>query len=92
MDAKEFGKQLGKIIDAADAQIIELVHKAQADEGLPWDTDMPVSWCGDPNWQRKADALVERAGWIYDRLRGRNRLAKQSVTKRLRKALGYTYP
>lgn len=42
---------------------------------------------------RKVDTLALSTGWIYDRLRGTSPMGmypdKRSVTKKLRKALGY---
>lgn len=92
MNAQEFARDLKNIQEVAHQKIVELVQQAQADEGLSWDTDKAVSFADDPNWQRSADGFAESAGWIYDRLNGRNRLAKRSMTKRIRKALGYAYP
>lgn len=92
MDAAKFDHRLSVIVGRAQKEITELVNQAQADEGLSWDTDKPINFVDETNWQRTVDSLAETAGWIYDRLAGKNRLAKRSVTKRIRKALGYTYP
>lgn len=92
MKAQEFTAQLDKINAEAWDKARDLVQRAQADEGMNWDTDNPVTFADDPGWQHKADGLAELGGWIYDRLNGRNRLHKKSVTKKIRHALGYTYP
>lgn len=92
MTAQEFEKELQKINSETMDKVRELVQRAQKDEGLEWDTDQPVSFHDNPNWQNYADGFAEMTGWIYDRLSGRNRLHKKSVTKRIRKALGYSYP
>lgn len=92
MNARQFADELGKIEEETRNKVVELVNRAQAEEGLGWDTDKPISFVDDPNWNYKADGLAEMAGWVYDRLAGRNRLHKKSVTKRIRKALGYSYP
>lgn len=92
MNAKQFADELHTINTETMDKVRELVQRAQAEEGLNWDTDQPVSFHDDPNWQNYADGLAETSGWIYDRLNGRNRLHKKSVTKKIRKALGYTYP
>lgn len=92
MTSQEFEQELKRIQEQANKAVTELVNKAQADEGLEWDTDKPVSFVDHANWNYPADAFAELTGWIYDRLAGRNRLHKKSVTKKIRKALGYTYP
>lgn len=92
MNARQFADELQKINNETMDKVRELVNRAQADEGLSWDTDQPVSFCDDPNWERLADDLASMGGWVYDRLNGRNRLHKKSVTKKIRKAIGYTYP
>jgi len=92
MNAKQFAEELDKINTEAWDKARELVQRAQAEEGMNWDTDRPVSFHDDPAWQYNADGLAELGGWVYDRLNGRNRLHKKSVTKKIRKALGYTYP
>jgi hypothetical protein len=92
MNAKIFAQELDKIVETAREQIVELVQKAQKEDGLEWDTRESISFVEDTGWQNKADSLAEIAGWIYDRLNGKTRLDKKSVTKKLRKALGYTYP
>ncbi len=51
---------------------------------------MPVSNNG--TWPRTLDAIIERVGMAIDQLQGRAPNAKGSTTKKLRKALGYTYP
>ena len=44
MTSEEFAKELDTIITEANDKIISLVQKAQADEGLNWDTDEKVSF------------------------------------------------
>lgn len=92
MKADEFAKRLDELENDFREKVIELMQEAQKDDGLEWDTDERLSFYGDPNWQRTADAIAEFAGWIYDRVNGRNRLHKQSMTKKIRRVLGYTYP
>lgn len=92
MNAQTFETELRKIEDEARQKVVALVNKAQEDEGLDWNTDKPISFADSCIWYSPADGFAELAGWIYDRLAGRNRLHKKSMTKRIRKALGYTYP
>ena len=92
MDAKVFADELEKIYREANEKVVALVNKAQEDEGLSWDTSEAVSFADGQYWSYKADAFAEMGGWIYDRLAGRTRGHKKSMTKRIRKALGYSYP
>jgi len=92
MDEKTFAQKLGEIENEAGRKIFDLVNTAQADEGLSWDTNKAVSFHNNPNWNYRADALAEMTGWIYDRLNGKNRQDKKSMTKKIRKALGYSRP
>lgn len=92
MTSEEFAKELDTIITEANDKIVTLVHKAQADEGLNWDTNEKVSFHDDSNIERRTDDLACMGGWIRDRLNGINRLDKKSLTKKIRRALGYTYP
>lgn len=96
MNASEFEKELEKILDETNDRVVSLVHKTQQEDGLEWDTDKPVSWANSTlshnNWEGKADGFALIAGWIHDRLNGRTRLSKKSMSKKIRKALGYTYP
>ena len=92
MDAKTFDRELEKIYRDANEKVVALVNQAQEEEGLAWDTDKALSFSDDPNWNYRADGFAQMTGWIYDRVRGLNRLAKKSVTKKIRKALGYSYP
>lgn len=92
MKAEEFAKRLDDLENEFRTKIVELVNDAQKDEGFDWDTEQRLSFYDDPTWQRRADSIAELAGWIYDRVNGMTRLDKKSVTKKIRKALGYTYP
>lgn len=92
MNSKTFTEELEKIYREANEKVVALVNKAQEEEGLSWDTTENVSFADDPNWNYKADAFAEMGGWIYDRLNGMTRLDKKSITKKIRKALGYSYP
>lgn len=92
MNAKTFCEELKQIQRDANEKVVALVNKVQKEEGLEWDTTEQVSFVDDPNWNYAADAFAEMTGWIYDRLHGRTRSDKKSVTKKIRKALGYTYP
>lgn len=92
MDSKTFSDELEKIYRETNEKVVALVNKVQEEEGLGWDTSESVSFADDPNWNYKADAFAELSGWIYDRLNGMTRLDKKSVTKKIRKALGYSYP
>lgn len=92
MKAEQFEQELHKINVETMDKVRELVQRAQKEEGLEWDTVEPVSFRDDPAWQNYADGFAEMCGWIYDRLNGINRLHKKSMTKKIRKVLGYTYP
>lgn len=45
-----------------------------------------------PNVERCIDDLAIRVGWIYDSLNKKTKKRGMSVTQKIRKALGYTYP
>ena len=92
MNSQQFYDELRQINDETMDKVRALVQRAQAEEGMEWDTDKPVSFADESNWQNLADGIACIGGWIYDRLNGLNRLHKKSMTKRIRKALGYTNP
>lgn len=92
MDVKEFDTQLREILNETNDKVVQLVIEARNSHADGWDGRKPVSYADDPNWQRAADGFAEMTGWIYDRMHGRNRLHRQSMTKKIRKALGYSYP
>ena len=92
MTAEEFGARLSQIVTETNQEVVALVHEAQERAGLGIETDQSVPFADDPNWNRPADSLAESAGWIYDRLNGRTGLHRQSMTKKIRRALGYTSP
>lgn len=45
-----------------------------------------------PDVERCIDDLAVRAGWIYDSLNKKTKKRGMSVTQKIRKVLGYTYP
>ena len=92
MNSKEFTNQLDKLIDDFNKEVVELVHEAQIEDDLDIMTDKPISWVGEFDWQDVTDRIVLIGGWVFDRLNGRNRLSKRSMTKKLRKVLGYSQP
>lgn len=92
MTPKEFEIKLYKIELETWDNVSVLVNQARLEELGEGHDDKPISYADDPNWQRRADALGELCGWIYDRMHGKNRGDKRSMTRKIRKALGYTYP
>ena len=92
MNAETFNNELRKIYDETNEKVVALVNKAQAEDGFTWDTDKSASFANDSNWIRSADDFAEMTGWIYDRLRGKTRFDRGSMTKKIRKTLGYSYP
>jgi hypothetical protein len=94
MTPKEFTNELQVIRDGIQAQIVALVHRARTENTASGDiagSDV-VDFADDPNWQRYADGITESGAWIYDRLNGCQRSGKKTVAKKIRRALGYTYP
>ena len=92
MNASEFNEQLKDLTDNFREQVASLVMQARADtEDGEFGKD-PVTWVDNPNWERTVDGIAELAGWTHDRLNGRTRLDRRSMTKKIRRALGYTYP
>ena len=92
MTRAEFELQLSKIVDETNEKVVTLVLKAREEEFGEFDMDKPMPYADDPNWERKADSLAEMCGWIYDRMNGKTRLDKRSMRRKIRRALGYTYP
>lgn len=92
MTEKEFTDRLKTIVDKLWVDVTALVHEAQEQDGLTIETNKEVSWYGFGSAEDSIDSLACAAGWIDDRMRGINRLHKKSLTKKIRKALGYTYP
>lgn len=46
----------------------------------------------DYNVEQMADQFALSCAWLYDRLNDKSWRAKGSMTVKIRKALGYTYP
>ena len=89
MDKDEFERKLAAILHKTNDEVVDLVIQARNEDADGWDGNKPVPYADDPNWQRKADGFAEMCGWIYDRMHGKNRMSRGSITVRLRKALGY---
>lgn len=93
MKQAEFETQLKAIQADANKKVADLVLALRDTNADGWDGDKPVDFAGNGgNWERTADAFAELAGFIHDRMNGRRRSEKKSMTKKIRKALGYTYP
>lgn len=92
MTPEEFTERLQAIADRANADAVKLVHEAQERAGLGISTDKPLPFADNPNTERAVDTLATVAGWVSDRLHGINRLHRKSLTKKIRRALGYTSP
>ena len=90
MTEKEFTQELKTILDNSWEQVNNLVERAREQEGKLNNTE-PISWYYEfeYNGERKADGFVELGGFICDKLQGMNRLNKKSLTRKLRKVLGY---
>ena len=92
MDAKTFETRLKEITEKANREIVELVLEARKEEfgsEFGFDGKQSLSFADNPQIERLADSLAETCGWIYDRLNGMTRLDKKSMTRKLRKVLGY---
>jgi len=87
----KFAGDLQILVNKFNIDVVKLVQAAQESEGLNWDTNKAVSWADD-QYDHEVDNIVQIGGWIYDRLHGMNRLSRKSLTKKLRKVLGFTCP
>lgn len=86
---QEFETVLKAIAEETEERVRQLIcyyRDSYADGELG---DQPLPWNDAPSWDRIADRFVEVGGYIYDRVCGTNRTRKDSMTRRLRKALGY---
>lgn len=92
MNALEFNERLRALQAQFNADVVKLVHEAQESNGLGIDTTIPLEFHDDPTTERIVDDIACMAGWIADRLKGINRLHRKSLTKKIRRALGYTSP
>lgn len=95
MTADDFDKRLRAIYDAATKQVVEVMERARtenADGIAGYDPLDFIGGGGGQDWGRTADAFVCLGGWIYDRAAGKHLQDKRTMTKKLRKVLGYTYP
>lgn len=91
MNGAKFAGDLQALVNKFNDEVVALVHKAQEEDGLSWDTNKPVSWVDD-QYDHEVDTIVQIGGWVHDRLHGINRLHKKSLTKKLRRVLGFTAP
>ena len=89
---KEFTERLQSIQARFNAEVVALVHETQVSHGLDISTDESLPFADSPNIEHFVDSISCLGGWVADRLKGINRLHKKSLTKKIRKALGYTYP
>jgi hypothetical protein len=90
MKQSDFEKQLKAIQEDANNRVANLVLALRETNADGWDGDKPVDFAGNGgNWEKTADAFAELAGFIHDRMNGRNQNERKSMTQKLRKALGY---
>lgn len=89
---EEFAARLDKLVTDFNEEVVKLVHASQASRGLNIDTNEALPFAEDNSIEEQVDRIACIAGWIADRLCGRNRLHKKSLTKKIRRVLGYTYP
>ena len=93
MNSEKFQKELQAILSEAQEKVVVLVAQARL-ENLAQEDDnssspLDCSFVDNPQIERTIDGFVELGGWIYDRLNGKTPYDKGSVTKKLRKVLGY---
>jgi len=92
MDRNEFERKLTAILHKTNDEVVELVFQARNENADGLDGSKPVPYADDPNWQYEADGFAEICAWIYDRMNGKSRLDKRSMSKKIRRVLGYTHP
>lgn len=94
MNSEKFQTELQKILSKAHEKVVALVSQARlenlAQENDNSDSPLDCSFTDNPMIERTIDGFVELGGWIYDRLNGKTRIDKKSMTRKLRKVLGYT--
>jgi len=94
MERQEFLAKMDKWLErwrVLDKELVELVNTYQyscESRGSPRDNFEELD---NGDFGRRLDALAERRGWIEDRLNGRT-WSNRKCTKKIRRALGYTYP
>jgi hypothetical protein len=90
MKQSDFEKQLKAIQEDANKKVADLVLALRDTNADGRDGYEPVDFANNGgNWEHTADAFAELAGFIHDRMNGRNRNERKSMTQKLRKALGY---
>ena len=92
MTENEFTRELKEISEEARLKIVELVKQARDENADGFDGKNSVDWYDNSDWSRAVDGLIELGGWVYDRLDGKSIHNRSSMRRKLRKALGYTYP
>ncbi len=88
MNEQEFTEHVQAVVDRAHNDLVSLVRNYLGDEAFK--ESMPKQ--DDGHWNRPLDGLAETVGWVYDKLEGRVRPGRGSMTKKIRKALGYSMP
>ena len=91
---KEFEQRLKEIEEYARSKVVDLVLETRSqyfsqEFNMDSDKPLPDGFIDNPQIERLSDSFVELGGWIYDRLNGRTRTDKKSMTRKLRKVLGY---
>ena len=93
MNTQEFNNKLDVIVDETIKQLNALVQEAYSREGKDMSNCEPISFRYEWNFNDESiDRLITAGGWVHDRLNGMTRLNRKSLTKKLRKALGYNIP
>lgn len=92
MSEQEFLEKLKSLYEKFNEEIVNLVHDAQKSHGLDFNTDERLPFADSDKIENYRDYIACLGGWLSDRLNGINRLHKKSLTKKIRKALGYTNP
>lgn len=88
MNRQEYLEEMKKLDNEFDAlwrKIVDATIEFRKD-AQDKDSDIPETV------EKIADDLCLSGAWIYDRLNGKLPRDRGSVTKKIRKALGYTYP
>jgi len=93
MTAAIFAERLRALQNKFHEEVVHLVMEAQTSHGLDIATDEAMDEIAtDDRVENVVDDIVTTGGWVADRIRGINRLHRKSLTKKLRRALGYTCP
>lgn len=90
MTKEQFNKRLTALTERVRKSTVALVRQARDENADGMCGDKPVDFADSPEIERLCDSFCMMGAFLQDRLTGLGPTSKLSVSRKVRKALGYT--